>query len=824
MDKTATTGPTSAPAPLSSGPDSPVGASDPSVAETERDQVQAADLLEFPRVLQMLAGKTRFFLAGERARSLAPSADLDVVVRLQEETAEAELMLSVAGDIGLAGADDPRPLLRRAALGGVLTGQELLRTSYLFESIWVARRVIESMRGRLPRLEAIAATVPDLRGLKTQMLEALDQRGDVLDTATPRMGPLRERAAAAYQRLVRLLERMGADPDVRAALQSPAVATRGDRLVLEVKSERRKAVPGIVHDVSGTGQTLFVEPLQAVERCNEWRELAAEARREEERVLRRLSKLVGEREDAALDAVDAAGELDFIVARARLGRAMEAHRPETLPPGSDLSVRLAAARHPLLGNGAVPVSVYLGPGFRGLVITGPNTGGKTVALKSIGLLALMHQAGLQIPAEDGSALAVFDGVYADIGDAQSIERSVSTFSSHMGNVVRLLRHAGPASLVLLDELGTGTDPEEGSALARAVLSHLVATGVTTAITTHHRTVAEFAGATPGMRNASVELDPDTMLPTYHLVMGVPGRSYALHVAARLGLPEEVLSQARALVDPQHARAESLLSQMQRERDELRRAGVAAQEALTKAEAARKELQSRLAQVARQQEDVIERTRTELRNEAEEVRHSLRRIVEEAKESANIAAARASVNRVKQALSEPTWLPIAAPEPGLAEGAPPGPPRPVQAGDTVEIKGLNVKAEVTAVGHDGVADLQMGGVRIQLNVKQLRRVDGPPPAGPRLPDVSVQAAAPLEPASSELDMRGARASEAHEMVGAFVDKCQLAGMSQCRIIHGTGTGALRDAVREALAGSLGVSGFGPAEQAEGGNGVTVVDLA
>jgi len=760
--------------------------------------------------------------------ALEPSPEPEEVARLQEETAEGALLLSVAGDIGLAGTSDPRPLIKRAALDGVLTGQELLRIAYLMESIWLARRTVESMGGRTPMLGAIAARIPDMRDLKTRMLEALDEQGSVLDTATPRLGPLREQAATSYQRLMRFMERLTIQPDVRAALQSPAIATRGDRLVLEVKSDHRKAVPGIVHDVSGTGLTLFIEPMQAVERCNDWRESAAEARREEERVLRKLSRITGDREPQALAALESAAELDFISARARLARSMDAHRPETLPPGSGAALRLSAARHPLLGPGAVPVSVHIGPGFRSLVVTGPNTGGKTVALKTVGLFALMHQAGLQIPAEDGSALTVFDGVYADIGDAQSIERSVSTFSSHMGNVVRILRHVTPSSLVLLDELGTGTDPEEGSALARAVLSHLTEKGVTTAITTHHRAVAEFAGAAKDMRNASVELDPETMEPTYHLIMGVPGRSYALHVAGRLGLAQEILDHARTFVDPQHRQAESLLNELQKERDGLRRANVTVQEEMTKAEALRRELQTRLSQITRQQEDAVERTRMELRREADAVRHQLRRIVEEAKESANMAAAREAANRVRQTLSEPTWFPVAPPEPpppGPGE-APAEPERPVQAGDTVEIKGLGVRAEVVGLTQDGMADLQMGGVRIQLNSNQLRLVKGDETSEaqrPR-PAVSIRAAVPAEAVSDELDMRGARAAEARDIVTAFLDRCAFAGLHRCRVLHGTGTGALREAVREALAGSEQVAGFGAAEQSEGGNGVTVVDLA
>ena len=430
----------------------------------------ARELVEFPSIAEKLAGNTRFFLSSQLALATVPQTQLDDVERLQSETAEARLMLDTVGDIGLGGIADPRPLLRRAALGGMLTGAELVQIVSVVESIWLARSVVTSMKGRAPRLEDLANEIPDLRPVADRIKQSLSDTGDVVDDATPRLGPLRKKAARAYQRLLSLLERMTARPAIRAALQSSAIAARGDRLVLEVRAGLRNDVPGIVHDVSKTGATIFVEPFRAVEPCNTWRELAAEAQREEERVLIRLSKIIGGREQEATYALEAAADLDLIIARARLAASMNGVRAESLLAGDEVSIRLYGARHPLLGVDAVPVNVSIGPGYKGLVITGPNTGGKTVALKTIGLFALMHQCGMQVPALTGTALAVFDGVYADIGDAQSIERSVSTFSSHMGNVVHILGEAGPDSLVLLDELGTGTDPDEGSALARSILS------------------------------------------------------------------------------------------------------------------------------------------------------------------------------------------------------------------------------------------------------------------------------------------------------------------------------------------------------------------
>ena len=789
----------------------------------------ARELVEFPSIAEKLAGNTRFFLSSQLALATVPQTQLDDVERLQSETAEARLMLDTVGDIGLGGIADPRPLLRRASLGGMLSGAELMQVVSVVESIWLARSVVTSMKGRAPRLEDLANEIPDLRPVADRIKQSLSDTGDVVDDATPRLGPLRKKAARAYQRLLSLLERMTARPAIRVALQSSAIAARGDRLVLEVRAGLRNDVPGIVHDVSKTGATIFVEPFRAVEPCNTWRELAAEAQREEERVLIRLSKIIGGREQEAIYAVEAAADLDLIVARARLAASMNGVRAESLSAGDEVSIRLYGARHPLLGVDAVPVNVSIGPGYKGLVITGPNTGGKTVALKTIGLFALMHQCGMQVPALTGTALAVFDGVYADIGDAQSIERSVSTFSSHMGNVVHILGEAGPDSLVLLDELGTGTDPDEGSALARSILSYLLERGIPTAITTHHRAVAEFATSMDGVVNASVELDPTSMLPTYHLVTGIPGRSYALNVASLLGLPQDILAKARLMLDDKHIEAELLLDQLQTERNELRDAAVKTQEELASAAAVRVDLQRRLNTVVRQQEDLVERTRSELRRDADAVRKELRRVAAEARRDATPAEAQRAVSRIRQRVSDPTWFPIAGVDEAkeMAAGQSPGSAesegRGVQQGDLVEIKGLNIKASVLAVHGDGTADLRMGNARIQLSANQLRvleeaeeRADDPPA------DVRIDAGNEASD-TDRLDIRGYRVDAAEIEVGRYVDHCALNGMESCEILHGAGTGALRQAVRELLATTPHVVGFGPAPANRGGNGVTVVEL-
>ena len=802
----------------SPGPESPA---QPSL------QHQAWELLEFTNIRQLLAGRTRFFMSREMALEAEPLVHLEDVERLQDETAEAALMLSTIGDIGLAGALDPRDLLRRAAIDGMLNGEEIVSVLFLLDSIWTARNTVMSMKGRAPLLEGIAADIPDLRGLCDEIFKSISERGEVLDSATPKLARLRANVSKTFLKVMRAMERIANSRSVRPSLQSGAIATRGDRLVLEVRADARESVPGIVHDVSGSGSTLFVEPLKVVELCNTWRETAAEAQREEERILRRVSRLIGERETEALVAVEAAAALDYITARARLAAGMKARRAETMPPGSDNVVNLVGARHPLLGDDAVPITINIGPGFRGLVITGPNTGGKTVAIKTIGLFALMHQSGMQLPIEDGS-IAVFDGVYADIGDAQSIERSVSTFSSHMGRVIKILLEATPNSLILLDELGTGTDPEEGSALARAVLSHAAANDMPIAITSHYRAVAEYAAESEDLANASVELDPDTMLPTYQILMGIPGRSYAIHVARHLGMPSGVLEDAQSMMDPSRAEAESILQQLQRERQEVSRIREETEKAKIEAETARRDLQSKLNNVTRAQEDMIEKSRMELRRETDEVRRSLRQIVSKARNDNDLATAQRAIGRIRNQFSDPTWLPVAPPA-DVEKSDDPDASRPLEVGDQVEIKGLNVNAAVVGLAEDGMVELQMGNARIELNKRQLRRVTGPdassksPGESNEAPGVTVDTLE-SEDSNGELDVRGTRVYEAEELVRQFVDNASLQGLTSVRIIHGAGTGALREAVRELLAKHSLVASFSAATREQGGNSATLVDLA
>ena len=792
-------------------------------------QLQAWELLEFTNVRELLANRTRLFMSREMALDARPLVDIEDVERLQDETTQAALMLGTVGDIGLTGARDPRELLHRASIDGMLTGEEIVSVLHLLDSIWSARNTVVSMKGRAPLLEEIAADIPDLRDLGKEIFKSISDQGEVLNSATPKLARLRANVSKSFQKVMRAMERISNSPSVRGSLQSGAIATRGERLVLEVRADARESVPGIVHDVSGSGATLFVEPFNAVELCNDWRETAAEAQREEERILRRLSRLIGDREDEAVIALEAAAALDYITARARLAASMKARRIETMPAGSDNVTNLVGARHPLLGSDAVPITINIGPGFRGLVITGPNTGGKTVTIKTIGLFALMHQSGMQLPLSDGE-MAIFDAVYADIGDSQSIERSVSTFSSHMGRVVEILLEATSNSLILFDELGTGTDPEEGSALARAVLAHATENDMPIAITSHYRAVAEYAAESEDLANASVELNPDTMLPTYQVIMGIPGRSYAIHVARHLGMPSHILADAQAMMDPTRAEAETILQQLQREREEAIRIRAEAEQAKAEAEQARKDLQHKLSTVTRAQEDMIEKSRMELRRETEKIQKSLRKVVNKAKNDNDLDVAKRAIGRIRNQFSDPTWLPV-APPPDAAKPDEDEEPRPLQAGDEVEIIGLNVRASIIDISSGGTVELMMGNSRIELNEQQLRLTKAAPPVDPKrspneIPNVTINTISAGEAAntSGELDIRGSRVHESDELVRQFIDDSSIQGLTSVRIIHGDGTGALREAIRLLLSKHPLVASFSAAPRNKGGNGATLVDLS
>jgi DNA mismatch repair protein MutS2 len=781
--------------------------------------------LEFDKIVARVEALCTFALGRELARRLQPATDYQEVLRRQRETAEARRLLALRPGLSLAAAQDLRELARQAAKGHVLQPSELLAVADTLQLAQQVRGLVGSWRQQLPLLAALADRIADFGPLLQEIGRCLDRRGEVSDEASPVLGQLRREVRRAHDRLLSHLERIAASQVGRQALQEPLVTMREGRYVLPVRAEMRHLLPGIVHDVSASGATVFVEPLEVVEEANRWRELQLEEGREVERVLRRLSALVGERAAAIRRAVEALARLDLALAKARLGEELRCPLPLMGPEQPWLlpqpwRLRLLEARHPLLRGEVVPISLWLGPeeGFTVLLITGPNTGGKTVALKTVGLLCLMAQAGLPVPAAEGSALPVFDGIYADIGDEQSIEQSLSTFSSHMGNIVAVLRRATARSLVLLDELGAGTDPTEGSALARALLLHLRERGCLTVATTHHGELKALAHSTPGMMNASVEFDPQTLAPTYHLRIGVPGQSNALHIAQRLGLPEEVLAEARRALAPGHLEVEGLLHDLQRERQQAAAQRRALEEERRQAEALRQELERRTAALERERRLLLERTRRLLEEELTAARRRLQQAERAIERAERSSRGRRSLEQARRLLGE-----VAAQERALAEEArPPAVPLgQVRPGDRVRLRGVSEPGEVLS-GPDqaGELEVRLGSLRARVPLAEVLAAErpqggpAPPPPGPP----------PPAQAREELELRGLSLDEALPLVEEGLDAAFRAGLRRLRIVHGKGSGTLRRAVRQLLSSHPLVASYGPAGPREGGEGVTVVEVA
>ncbi len=790
--------------------------------DTTALRARSLELLDFPAVREQLARYATFPPARELALQLTPSWETYEVDELQHETSEGLLLMERSGRVSLDASGDPLPGVTRAALGGTLTGLELLAIADALEVQRRARSAVLRERDHVPTLASIAELIPDLQELQRQVRGCIGPRGDVLDSATPTLGALRRQVREAYHRVTQALTRLMQSPGAQEALQDQVISLRGDRLVVQVKAEMRHRIPGIVLDASNTGATLFIEPFVTVEACNAWRELALEEEREVQRVLRELSGLVGALAEDIKLGIELTARLDFILARAEYSAALRGvlvSRGGARPAPAE--VKLANARHPLLGRGAVPISVTIGPGWSVLVITGPNTGGKTVAMKTVGLLALMHQSGLRVPADEGSSLPVFDGIYADVGDEQSIQQSVSTFSSHMPNVIAILSQATTSSLVLLDELGTSTDPEEGSALAKAILQHLAEQGITTIATTHHRSVAAHAEATPGMMNASVSLDPDSLRPTFHLTIGVPGRSYAMAVAARMGLPATILEKARSLLEPQYLRFEDWLSELQKERQQLQLRLEEAEEAQARAEATRRDLEAQLEELAQHREEMLDDMRRDLLAQYDEVRRKLHR-AESALSWSPTPATSEEVAKAREALASARRELEAVERRRPQRLARASEQRPIAVGDTVSVRGLNLRGTVVSIPAQGKeAEVNIGKVRMRLDMGRLSRVEEAE-AGHEGPEVSVQLGPGLP--STELDLRGLRVEEALARLEEFLDRAVRDGLSSVRVIHGKGTGALRQAVRAHLARHPLARAFSPEARERGGEGATVVQLA
>ena len=791
----------------------------------------AGSLLEFDQVKEQIAGYTKTVVGGERSRSLVPTKNLlEIVTRLQE-TSEARQYLEIGPGLEFGPDRDFRELLQRALLGGLLRGEELFAVRELLR----AARFNRTELGRqveVPMLTGISENLPELSDLERVISGAISPAGEVLDNASPVLHNLRQEVRQAQNRLNEIMERNLRRLQRAEVVQEPLITQRNGRMVLLIKSEMRYRVPGIVHDVSDSGATVFVEPMPAIEVGNRWRESRLAEAREVERILRQLSGMVGLSGEDLLLTLDLMARLDLNIAKARYAEAMNAVAPWVDDQGvAERRLQLVRARHPLLTGAVVPVSVDLDRDNGVMLITGPNAGGKTVTLKTVGLLALMAQSGLHIPAEEAH-FPRFDGVYADIGDQQSIQQSLSTFSSHITNLKGMMSQSTANSLVLVDELGSSTDPEEGSALASAVLQYFQKIGSFVVATTHHRGVARFVQDQSGMVNASVDLDPTTLEPTYHVTLGLPGRSYALTIAARLGVPKDVIDDALASISPVERVTENLLQELQQERrvvDALRQeAEIATSEVLRK----QRELDAQLADVESAKTNLVEESRQELQGRLSEILGKLSKaersldaaeISYSAEASANIRfrqeiqADRSELRDVQRQLESADWSPIEVERIPWQQI--------LKEGDRVYIRGVSQAVEVISPADDqDRVEVLLGTMRAKIPVYQLeRKAEGhnvPVPKGVHLDRAPRKES--VKSSNAELDLRGMRVDEAISHVDEALNDAVLDGTGSIRMIHGKGTGALRRAVREYLGGHPLVmsaeDGEGP-----GGDGVTVVEL-
>ncbi len=789
--------------------------------------------LEYDKIIARLARLTSFAAGADLARGLAPSADYREVVRRQRETAEARRLLALKPRTGLGGAHGVRPQAEKASRGGILDPNELLDIQTTLECARDLKYSIGKLDESLPLLADAVSVIEPLTRIIDDIKRSINQRSEVTDQASPALGAIRREVRTLHDRLYQRLEEILASASTRGIAQEPIITLRDGRYVIPVKADMRGQIKGVVHDVSGSGATVWMEPLAVVELANRWREAQIEEEHEIERVLRRLSGDIGAHADAVITNVDVLARIDLALAKVRLGDEIDA--PELPYEGEDqpwiveapAQLHLLEARHPLLRRPVVPTTITAGGAYRVLLITGPNTGGKTVALKTAGLLSLMAQAGLPVPADRGSRVPVFSQVFADIGDEQSIEQSLSTFSSHMTHIIRILGEADARSLVLLDELAAGTDPAEGAALARSVLLRLLGLGALTIATTHHGELKAFAHGTDGVMNASVEFNVETLSPTYHLTIGLPGRSNALEIAQRLGMPREIIEGARDSIAPEQRQVDELLSDIRRERDDAVAARRAEEHARRESEEIRARLSERLETVDDERARLIEQARAEVERETERVKEILARAARDA-EAARLEAAEKKLKQAAEEARRVAEQQRRSLRPRRREAphtrVPSGPrPEVIRAGDMVWLRGMDRFGEaMSAPDARGEVEIRLGPLKSRIKLAQVERVQRPHVS--QAHGAITADFAPPPDVSPELDLRGHTVDEALPVVERYLDDAFRAALPEARIIHGKGTGTLRRVVRETLAKHPFVSSYEEAQRELGGEGVTIVKLA
>lgn len=777
-------------------------------------------VLEYDKIIEHLASFATSSLGREACLTLRPADDFSVVQKALRETSEARAIWTGVHHFPIGGIHDIREEVATAKIGRTLAGEELFRIADCLQTVGELCQFFKEYGADYPviteRMERLVALPKIVRSITS----AIGPGGEVLDQASPKLHGLRVQVRTLQNRVKDRLDSIVKSSENQKYLQENIVTVRNGRYVIPVKQEYKSIFPGIVHDQSSSGATLFIEPMAVMEANNQLRQVEAEIEEEVLRILTQLSGEVGALSESIQANIEVLSQLDLIVAKARMSLEMDGIEP-TL--NHDGVIRLRGARHPLLQGDVVPIDLDLGDAFSTLVITGPNTGGKTVSLKTAGLLVLMAQSGMHIPAKQETEISVFRGVFSDIGDEQSIEQSLSTFSSHMSQIVSILKEAtGPSHLVLLDELGAGTDPAEGAALAMSILTTLHQSGARTIATTHYSELKAFAYNTPGVQNASVEFDVETLRPTYRLMIGTPGHSNAFAIAARLGLSQTIIDRAREILSPDHLRVEELIGQIVADKRQLEEDGRVASQLRARLEKEKSEYEKALIQIKKERDQARREAREEARALVYNTRREMEEIIQELRQAAPNEQGRI-VNHVRYRIKNSLERLEEKPEPIIAQEE----SSELTVGAEVEIPQTGGVGVVISL-NDNEAQIQMGKMKVWIAREKIRPVKTKPRKEERrlknnLGGIGTLGKEKVQTISSELDLRGLTVEDAIMEVDKYLDEVFLAGLASVRIIHGKGTGALRSAIGEYLRTHPHVQKFRWGQENEGGMGVTVVEM-
>ena len=780
-------------------------------------------ILELPRVLEKLSDQAVTEEGKERALKLRPMTDPDDVARALAETSAAVQMTALRGSPSFSGVRPVWASLQRSDMGGSLNTRELLDIAAVLRCARTAKDYAAGEGNAKTCIDHLFASLTPNRFLEERITGSILGEDEIADAASPELASIRRHIRATSSKVREILQKLISSSQARY-LQESIITMRSDRYVVPVKAEHKNEIPGLVHDVSSSGSTFFIEPMGVVKANNELRELQAREEKEIERILAELSAECAQFKEDIAQNYDLLILLDGIFARAKLSYQMRACEPKLAKRG----IFLRKARHPLLPpDKAVANDLMLGEAFDTLVITGPNTGGKTVTLKTIGLLTLMAQCGLHIPVADDSHIMVFSRVLADVGDEQSIAQSLSTFSSHMVNIVGILKEADNSTLILFDELGAGTDPIEGAALAAAIIESARELGALVAATTHYAELKVYAMTTKGVENASCEFNVETLAPTYRLLVGIPGKSNAFAISERLGLPKYIIQRAAARIDAENVRFEDVLTQLDEQRQEMEKEKEAAQKLRREMEESSKTVREYRARMEAERAKAVEKAQAEARAILDEARSTADQVFKELNDMRRRqrreedwqavndarAALRGRLNQAEEALGTRPEEPV------------PPPTRPARAGDTVELVKMGTQAAVLSVNKDGTLQLQAGILKISAKQDEVRVVGEESQSKKQAQHFVQRAEHKLRAlgASPEVDLRGMMTDEAIGALDIFLDNAVLGKLNEVRIIHGKGTGAVRRAVREHLKRSRYVKSFRPGRYGEGEDGVTIAEL-